>query len=148
MMTISQIISSVEQGTPFQVNLMKRTVRLGKQVLCAEDLDLSDFEEDDPLLNIEINYVHYKYSIPSERSDSKQRHYFNALPEKALSADDLLYGEDRESAQARLELHLLACILSGALVWDEKTMGTWFWQSKSDPDLVILRQWIEPQSVN
>jgi hypothetical protein len=31
----------------------------------------------------------------------------------------------------------------GLFKWDEETMGKWFWQSKKDKDLVILRQWIE-----
>ena len=27
-------------------------------------------------------------------------------------------------------------------------MGRWFWQSKQDKDLVILRQWVEPDCNN
>ena len=34
-------------------------------------------------------------------------------------------------------------IVNGLFVWDEDEMGKWFWQSDIDPDLVILRSWIE-----
>jgi hypothetical protein len=55
----------------------------------------------------------------------------------------MLYGVDREVAQFKLETYLLAWILSGLFVWDEESMGKWFWQSQNDKDLVILRNWID-----
>ena len=51
------------------------------------------------------------------------------------------------AAQAELELYVLCQILSG-LKWNPETMGCWFWQSKEDKDLVILRQWVEPDYNN
>jgi general stress protein 26 len=35
-------------------------------------------------------------------------------------------------------------ILSGQLTWDEDVMkGKWFYQSENDPDLILLRSWVE-----
>ena len=34
-------------------------------------------------------------------------------------------------------------LLRGNLWWDN-SWGTWFWCSKNDKDLIILRDWIEP----
>ena len=59
-----------------------------------------------------------------------------------MSDEDMLYGQRRDRAQAELELYLLCQILNG-LKWNPETMGRWFWQSKQDKDLVILRQWVE-----
>ena len=50
--------------------------------------------------------------------------------------------ERREVARAKLEGFILCVVLSGKFKW-AKEMGSWFWVSKSDPDLVILRQFIE-----
>ena len=68
---------------------------------------------------------------------------FRALPERELSDDDMLYGKRRDPAQIELELYILCQVLLG-MEWNEERMGKWFWQSKEDKDLVILKQWIQP----
>ncbi|MCD0223073.1 MULTISPECIES: hypothetical protein [Bacteroides] len=83
--------------------------------------------------------------MPSERSESKPCRYFKALQEKDLDDGDMLYGERRDKAQAELELYLL-CQILGGFRWNPKTMGHWFWQSRTDRDLVILREWVEPNN--
>lgn len=55
----------------------------------------------------------------------------------------MMYGERREVARCRLELYVLFCIILGRLTWNP-SWGTWFWRSKDDNDLIILRDWIEP----
>lgn len=52
-------------------------------------------------------------------------------------------GERRETARCKLELYVLVQLLRGNLWWDN-SWGTWFWRSKNDKDLIILRDWIEP----
>ena len=94
-------------------------------------------------LGIEILYENYKYSLPSERSDSKRRQYFKALPVDKLTDEQMATGERREVARAKLEGFILCMIVDGFFVWDEDELGKWFYQSKRDPDLVILRNWIE-----
>jgi hypothetical protein len=34
-------------------------------------------------------------------------------------------------------------ILSGDFEWDEELHGKWFYQRPSDPDLIILRSWVD-----
>ena len=51
--------------------------------------------------------------------------------------------ERREIAQAKLEGYILCMMLENKFVWDEYKMGKWFYQSKEEPDLVILKKWIE-----
>ena len=68
-----------------------------------------------------------------------------ALPERNLSDDDMLFGEGRDKAQIELELYILCQIING-LKWNPERMGRWFWQSKVDKDLVILKSWIEPEN--
>ena len=67
------------------------------------------------------------------------------MRENDLSDTDMLYGELREVARFKLEAYVLFCIVLGVFVWDEERMGKWFWQSEEDKDLVILRQWVEPE---
>ena len=52
-------------------------------------------------------------------------------------------GERREVAKARLEGFILCMILNEKFQWDEEKLGKWFYQSKIDPDLIILRDWVE-----
>ena len=88
-------------------------------------------------------YTSYKYSLPSERNDNKRRRYFKALSVDELTDEQLIKADKRETRQAALEGFILCSILTGQLKWDEAIMGKWFYQSVSDPDLVILRSWIE-----
>jgi hypothetical protein len=60
-----------------------------------------------------------------------------------LTDEQLMCAERREVAQAKLEGFILCMILENKLIWNEHIMGKWFWQSKKDSDLVILKKWIE-----
>lgn len=138
-------VDAVTNGEKFKVNLEKRNLKIGNEYL------IKDGKYDGVLYNgvgfsistFEDLYQIYKHSRPSERSENKQRKYFKALKLNELEEDDMLYGDDRELAQLSLELYLLCWILSGTFVWDEESMGKWFWQSQNDKDLVILRSWID-----
>lgn len=146
-MTYDEIINSVENGAKFTINFEKRTCRVdGKVVLSEKDAPLPGHYCTRELIMavIEKRYAEYKHSVPSERSESHRRSYFKALPEKELSDEDMMYGERREVARCKLELYILWQLLRGQLYWSE-SWGTWFWQSATDKDLVILRTWIEPK---
>ena len=145
-MTYDEIIKAVEDGAKFTINFQKRTCRVNGKVVMSEE----DKPNDVPYLThevvipaIEQRYETYKHSVPSERSESHRRQYFKALPEKELSDEDMMYGERREVARCKLELYILIQLLRGSLAWESK-WGTWFWQSDKDKDLIILRDWIEP----
>ena len=79
--------------------------------------------------DVEELYRRYKHSIPSERSQSKSRRYFMALPESDLEDGDMLYGQHRDTAQFELEFYIL-CRIIGGFTWNPETMGKWFWQSE------------------
>lgn len=151
-MTIhDELIKRVKNGESFWIDFEKRTLKIGKKFVIkdgAYEGDLfpaiiSEPKIPDILAYIELLYEQYKYSMPSERSDNKRRQYFKSLPADKLTDAQMATGERREVARAYLEGFILCMIVSGRFVWDESELGKWFWQSKKDHDLVILRKWIE-----
>lgn len=144
-----ELMERVDNGEPFHIDFQKRTMKVGKEYLIkngeydSERHLVGKMEMDDMLQTIEDLYHSYKHSLPSERSDSKRRKYFKALPMDKLSDFHLFHPIRREPAQARLEGFILCMILNGSFVWDEEKLGKWFWESKNDSDLIILRDWIE-----
>lgn len=145
-----EAVRAVGEGARFKVDFRRRSLKIdGKYVIrdgrYDGELGVPACTGDEFFSNMEDLYRRYKHSVPSERSESKSRQYFRALPEKDLDDGDMLYGERRDKAQAELELYLLCRILDG-LEWHPETMGRWFWQSKADKDLVILREWVEPKN--
>lgn len=83
---------------------------------------------------LEAAYAVYKHSIPSKESQNRPARFY-ALPESELSDEDMLYGARREDAERDLEQALRG------FAFPED--AGWFWQSPSDPDLVVLRSWCE-----
>ena len=147
-MKYDEIINAVENGAKFTVNYQKRTCRVNGKIIVNDmqyDGCLGTYPstEEEIMSKIEQLYQEYKHSVPSERSESHRHYYFKALPEKELSDEDMMYGERREVARCRLEVYVLFCIILGRLTWNP-SWGTWFWRSKDDNDLIILRDWIEP----
>lgn len=143
-----EAIQAVRNGARFKVDFRSRSLKLdGKYIVQGGayegELGVSACCGEEFFAEVEELYRRYKHSVPSERSQNKSRLYFRALPEKELSDEDMLYGERRDEAQIELELYLLCQIILG-MTWAPETMGRWFWQSKDDKDLVILREWVEP----
>ena len=152
-MTIyEELIKRVEEGESFYINFKNRALKIGKEFLVADGVYDDSRElifsikctDVKPLFGIiDALYKDYKYSLPSERSDKKRRTYFKALSVNEMTDEQLAIGEKREVARAKLEGFILCMILNGKLQWDESKLGKWFYQSKRDPDFVILRSWIE-----
>ena len=151
-----ELVERVSNGEHFHIDFEKRNMKVGKDYLIKEGkydgtrplLLCSDFYElqrlDSILSIIEGLYAKYKYSLPSERSDNKRKKYFKALPMEEITDEQLMVAERRETSQASLEGFVLCMIVNGQLIWDENIMnGKWFWQSQTDPDLVLLRNWVE-----
>jgi hypothetical protein len=149
-----ELINRVSEGEPFHINFEKRNMKVGNDYLIkdgefdeSKELISPIFKNDcleDILRMILQRYRSYKISLPSERSDNKRRHYFKALSMEEITDEQLMVAERREVACAALEGFVLCMIVSGQLVWDEEIMeGKWFYQSKNDPDLVLLRSWVE-----
>jgi hypothetical protein len=146
-----ELIERVSEGESFHIDFEKRNMKVGKDYLIKD----GEFDESKELVSgpydmrtilhmIGELYKDYKYSLPSERSDNKRKKYFKALPMEEITDEQLIVAERREFSQAALEGFVLCMIVSGQLVWDEDIMqGKWFYQSKTDPDLVLLRTWVE-----
>lgn len=145
-----ELIGRVHDGEPFHIDFEKRNMKVGKKYLIND----GKFDESQELISgtydtqaifdtIEELYKEYKYSLPSERSDNKRKKYFKALPMEEITDEQLMVAERREVACATLEGFILCMIVSGQLMWDEGLMGKWFWQCPSDPDLIILKSWID-----
>lgn len=147
-----EFLERVNNGEPFHIDFEQRNMRVGKDYLVKDgkyDSSMALFEKNVDGLKVVLDmieqlYNNYKYSLPSERSDGKRKKYFKALPMEEITDEQLMVAERRELSQAALEGFVLCMIVSGKLVWDEEVMcGKWFYQSKTNPDLVLLRGWVE-----
>ena len=150
-MTIyEELVQRVSDGETFYINFRNRSMKIGKKFIIADGIydadrkliDCGVTDTAEILSTIENLYADYKYSLPSERSDSKRRKYFKALPIDKLTDKQLMMAKRREVAQAKLEGFILCMILNDKFKWSNE-MGKWFWESKNDPDLVILKNFIE-----
>jgi hypothetical protein len=144
-----ETLAAVREGVRFRINFSERSLQVGRKYIIKNgefegELGYESLSREDFLDEVERLYYIYKNSIPSERSQGKHRLYFSALPEYKLHDDSMLFGEQREIAQVELELTVLCQIILG-FQWDEGSMGTWFWQGQ-DKDLIMLRQWFEPNT--
>lgn len=148
-MKYTDILDAVRSGARFYVNLEKRTLNINGKKVELDDEDFAHYlagnDQNLTLATIESLYYSYKYSVPSERSESHRRSYFKAVPYNKLTDEQMMYGERREVARFMLEFYVLMAIRSGSLKWND-CWGSWFWQSQKDKDLVILRQWVEPKN--
>lgn len=143
-------LERVENGERFHIDFEKRTMKIGQaKVIDNGEYDttevLYDAKFDNPralLDKVRGLYIAYKFSLPSERSDKKRRKYFKALPIDELTDEQLIYGVRREVAQYMLEAFILCAIINGDFVWDDEIHGKWFYQDKTEQDLVILKNWI------
>lgn len=148
-MTIyEELVRRVDDGESFHIDFEKRNMKVGNDYLIyneqyeQERMKWPIMQINDILDTIEDLYFKYKHSLPSERSESRRRKYFKALPIEQISDEQLMVAERRETSCARLEGFILCMILENQLEWDKISSG-WFWQSNADADLVILKKWIE-----
>ena len=137
----------VEQGVPFRVDLARGSMTVGGHHVVMDGAFLgrpSGLDTKDPIADVERLYADFKRSVPGERDSRREFNgeQFRAMRFDELSDDDLLYGERREHARFRLEAFVLLAAASGQLRWKDE-WGSWFWRSSKDPDLVILRKWID-----
>ena len=140
-------LERVENGERFHINFEQQTMKVGQdKMIDGGEYDTSQVLYDGPqelLDKIRELYITYKYSLPSERSDKKRKKYFKALPIEELTDEQLICGARREVAQYMLEAFILCAIINGDFVWNEEIHGKWFYQDKNEPDLVIIKNWIE-----
>lgn len=142
-----ELLTRVEQGEPFVIDFKKRNLKISHKYIIKDgeygDRNLIIDGTEDVLKTIEYLYTHYKFSLPSERSDKKRKKYFYAYSIEEIPDEKLFTCfETRELARAKLEGYILCSILNNRLQW-KSSMGNWFWQSKIDKDLILLKEWIE-----
>ena len=148
-MTIMQeILQGVSNGQHFHVDFENRNLKLGKHYLIKEgvvangkSIGIAPNQSTDEVLEIvQQLYIDYKYSYPSAQNQQRRRRYFKCLSADEMTQSQLIQGDDRNLAQAKLETYVLLSVLNGSLKWTD-TMGSWFWRGQDG--LIILREWIE-----
>lgn len=144
-MTIyEQFLEGVSEGKKFSVDFKRNNMKLGNKYLIENgnyNGDLLESVEPLEIINtIESLFKKFSNSVPNKHSD-KKRSYFKAKPVDDLTEYDLVIGEEREVAQAALEGFVLCAKLAHLIVWPNAKW--WFWRSENEPELVILREWIE-----
>ena len=135
-MQLEEYIQKVENGARPKIDFIKRTFKLN-----GKEVEVSGDSVDRPLEEIEKLYANFKRSYPSERSNYHLHDYFKALPADELTDEELVVGEERTVARAKLEASFLCWVMNGCLKWHDETK--WFWICPNEPDLVILRKWVE-----
>ena len=135
-MTLEEYISHVEKGSKPRVDFIKKKFYLNRKEVNVED----ETTVNNPLEVIESLYQNFKRSYPSDMSCHHMHDYFKALTAEEMTDAEMVNGEERVVARARLEATFLCMVLNGSLTWENNNQ--WFWKSKNDPDLIILKEWV------
>ena len=93
-----ETVTAIENGANFRIDFQSRSLKVnGRHMIRNGRYDgapwLPEYGCGDFFTDVEELYRRYKHSIPSERSQSKSRRYFMALPESDLEDGDMLYGQ-------------------------------------------------------
>lgn len=142
-----ETIQKVSQGARFKVNFQRRSLKVDGKYIIKDGKYEGTFDIPEcsaPLDELDNLYLAYRHSLPTERSEAKRKQYFRALPEHELSDEDMMFGEQRDIAQVKLELFVLGNVLQNALKWEDFAPGKWFWKSTANPTLILLKEWFEP----
>ncbi len=142
-MTIyDRLITEVECGKPFSINLKTKTLKIGKEVVIDEGNYSGELIGDlpkDPWELVEDLFRDFYFSRPGAWSE-KKKSYFASKNVKEMTDIELACGEPRLVAQAKLEGFVLCAVLSGVFEWNPR-FGNWFWKSRKYPRLVLLKEW-------
>ena len=112
-----------------------------------------------------MNEIYDEYEIKYGVDRDISNEEFEKLPEEEKEEFDIKLpnvGEYSKELMLSFEKEVLGIYVSGHpleeyealwkkhitnktsdFVWDEEIMGKWFYQRPSDPDLIILRSWVE-----
>lgn len=90
----------------------------------------------DVIKRIEELYEIYKHTLPSKGTNSKK---FKALDLEDIPDDKLVLTISRKEAKEQLEEYVKEHA-------KEIEFPGWFWQSKVDPDLVIIKEWYDEEN--
>ena len=156
------LIDAVDNGKKFKVDLINKSLWINRKQIIKEGVivheqskgknliepdDLHDLHctiglegslNENPWSWIELLYKEFKYSVPKENSN--KRSYFKALSVDELTEAELIFNINRDLGQALLEGYILLASLNDWLKWIHGDY--WFYQSKNDENLVVLRNFI------
>ena len=140
-MTIyDKLVEHVEQGGRYKVDLVNKTLKIGKVVVINEGRYEGELIGDlpkDPWEVLEDLYDEFYNSRPSAWTDRDGR-YFHARPAEEFTFADLVEGTPRMLAKAKLEGYVLCAVLAGLLTWPGEG---WFWRSPKHDDFRLLKSW-------
>ena len=148
-----EVLEMIEGGVLLKISLKERTLTIGRKRWinkgvvkenCTVEIKEENLEQ--VLEKIEELYAVYNHSLPGK--GQRNSDWFEALPEEMLDEDDYLYAPPRRESLDKLELYTLCALVSGKLYWDKEKMGKWFWASKKEKNLVLLRNWIETNNTD
>lgn len=154
-----ELLDAVDNGKKFKVDLVNKSLWINRKQIIKEGEIVHDEDKSKDLINewdlalhfagsllnenpwswIEFLYKEYKHSAPSKNSNKKS--YFKALPVEELTDANLAYGYDRDYVQCMLEGYILLGSIVGWISWNND--NHWFYQSESDKELIILKEWIK-----
>lgn len=117
--------------------LLRQSVRLENREVCELE-GLINFEGD-AYAEIERLYAQYKRSVPN-RHVKLNRGYFKALSSDSLTMGELMDNMPRPEARIALEGFILLASVEGLISWHNPRY--FFWQSPTDPDCIIYRDWV------
>lgn len=117
--------------------LLRQSIRLKNGEVCELE-GLIDFEGD-AYEEIERLYALYKRSVPN-RHVKLNKGYFKALSSDSLTMEELMDNMPRPEARTALEGFILLASVEGLIPWHNPRY--FFWQSPTDPDCIIYRDWV------
>ena len=137
----SDLLERVDRGAKYKIDLVDKTLKIdGKEIMLLGNLiDENDVGNGNPWEILETLYLSFKRSVPSERHNGNKP-YFKADDFEELTDDEIAFNEPRSRAQFALECYVLFASLKGWLKLENE--NHWFWQSKTFPSLVVLKEWI------
>ena len=136
-MDYNEFIDQVENGYRFKIDLVNKKSYLKGLGVHAKwkEVKVKDLTEPTSWETVEQLYIIYKKSVPTNVKLNGNHPYFKAVETSELNETDIFCGQQRNIAQAMLELYVMIAHLP---IED----GKWFWQSKNDKDLVVKREWL------
>lgn len=144
-----KILQKIQGGARFSIDFEHRSLRVNGKLFIKNgisDYHITSLLCGGDISGLERYYNSYRHSIPSERSRSRRKTYFQALDEKDLSDYDMMWGLHREECRFMLEYAILAGIITECITWehfkDDNPKTGWFWQSSQFPSFIILKKWI------
>ena len=153
----NDLLNAADQGKKFKVDLINKSLWINRRLVIkkgeiyheedkSKDLIIPDDLANhfgsgiskDPWELLEIISSEFEKSVPGK---NETKSYFKAKSVDELTDADLAYNYDRNFAVAMLEGFILLAGLAGILKWQNPKH--WFWQSSSNKNFVVLRNYIE-----